>query len=107
MAITAPAVAAKAALILCWEIRHDRFCSLSWYDRQLVENSTSGDEGGDPLAGGEEEEQGEEKLAEAAAVGGWSQSQPLRLYSSDGVGFGVRARPAQASVMATLKASSV
>lgn len=84
----------------------DRFCSLSWYDRQLVENSRSGDGAGGPSTGGEEEEEGGEELA---AVGTSSLSPPVRVYGSDGgvdVGFGVRARPAQASVMATLKARS-
>ncbi|CAM9302396.1 unnamed protein product [Pylaiella littoralis] len=80
-----------------------RFCSLSWYDRQLIENSKSdgGDEG--PLTSCAEGEDVEEEVAGASALGASSLSPPLRLYGSGGVGFGVRARPAQACVMATLK----
>lgn len=59
------------------------------------------------MTGGEEEEDGEDDLAEASAVGASSLSPRVRLCGSEGVGFGVRARPAQASVMATLKASSI
>lgn len=97
----------KTVLISCWEKRYDRFCSLSWYDRQLIENSKSdgGDEGS--LTSCAEGEDVEEEVAGASALGASSLSPPLRLYGSGGVGFGVRARPAQASVMATLKASSI
>lgn len=91
--------------------RHGRFCSLSWYDRQLVENSRTGDDNeGSPKDGEEEEEGGQEALGEgdAGAAGTTSLSSSPRPHGSDagvGVGFGARARPAEASVMATLKAS--
>lgn len=90
---------------------HDRFCSLSWYDRQLVENSRSGYKNGNSTNDddGEEEEEGEGALVEgdAGAVDTTSLSSSPRPHGSDvgvGVGFGSRARPAEASVMATLKA---
>lgn len=91
--------------------RHDRFCSLSWYDRQLVENSRSGakDEGSmrdDEERGGEEGEgalvEGDAGAADTASLS--SSPRPHGSEASVGAGFGIRARPAEASVMATLKA---
>lgn len=101
----------------------NRFCSLSWYDRQLVENSRSADKKGDPskadevlIGEGEEEEElaesnsGEVVVAGKASTGSGESggaSPPTRLCGSDGgfgVGFGGRARSGEASVMATLKA---
>lgn len=94
---------------LVYLTRRCRFCSLSWYDRQLVENSRSGaNDGGSTKGDDQEEEEGGETLGEddAAAADAMSLSSSTRPHGSDagfGVGFGVRARPAEASVMATLK----
>lgn len=112
----------------------NRFCSLSWYDRQLVENSRSapkiglnaskdsGDgeqsllavsQGGDAVGTGEASAGWKESGAgSAGAESGDSggSSPPAGLCGVDGggfgVGFGSRARPGEASVMATLKARS-
>lgn len=99
---------------------HDnRFCSLSWYDRQLVENARfeskqgggakAGDGGGGDIAGCQSSEAAGADKAEvgAGSVGSGGQYPAMRLYGSDG-GFGIgsasRARSGDASVMATLKA---
>lgn len=82
----------------------NRFCSLSWYDRQLIENSRGGgdEKEGPPKSGGagdsgEKDGPVEDALADASPL-----SPPARLHCSDG-GFGARARPVEASVLATLK----
>ncbi|CBJ27220.1 Zinc finger FYVE domain-containing protein [Ectocarpus siliculosus] len=86
-----------------------RFCSLSWYDRQLVENSRSGDTLEGPLKRDEEQEKGEKQgVVEGSDSGDPILSPSARLHGDSGggdggFGFGVRARPADASVMATLK----
>lgn len=69
-----------------------------------MENSRSGDGDDNGGASKEEEEEGGGALGEggADAAGTTSLSSPPRPHGSD-VGFGVRARPAEASVMATLK----
>lgn len=88
----------------------DRFCSLSWYDRQLVENSRSGDTLEGPLKRDEEQEKGEkQEVVEGSDSGDPILSPSARVHGDSGggdggFGFGVRARPADASVMATLKA---
>eukprot|EP00903_Cladosiphon_okamuranus_P008039 g7754.t1 len=86
-----------------------RFCSLSWYDRQLVEHSRScaKDEGstGDDEEGGSEGE-GAVVDGDPGATDAASLSSSPRPHGSDagvGVGFGIKTRPAEASVMATLK----
>ncbi len=84
----------------------DRFCSLSWYDRQLVENSRTdggGDEGA-PEGGQEEEEGGEGEEGEEGLAGSGAGGVARTSSLSPPLGFGARARPADASVMATLKA---
>lgn len=107
---TTPSAATALTPLTCSHTRHDRFCSLSWYDRQLVENSRSGaKDGGSAKGDGEEEEEGGEALGagDAGATDTTSLFSSPRPHGSDagfGVGFGVRARPAEASVMATLKA---
>lgn len=86
----------------------NRFCSLSWYDRQLIDNSRGG--GDEKEASPTSDEAGEagekEGPPEAAVDGASTLSPPARLHSSDG-GFGVRARPADASVLATLKVRDI
>eukprot|EP00752_Nemacystus_decipiens_P001837 g1772.t1 len=86
-----------------------RFCSLSWYDRQLVENSRSDAKDDGSTKGDEEEEDeggrthGEGDAGAADATGRSSSPRPHGSDAGVGVGFGVRRRPAEASVMATLK----
>ncbi|CAM9679024.1 unnamed protein product [Scytosiphon promiscuus] len=82
-----------------------RFCSLSWYDRQLIENSRGGgdDKEGSPTDDVAGQSGGREGPVEAAVEGTSALSPPARLHCSDG-GFGVRPRPVEASVLATLKA---
>ncbi|CAM9427949.1 unnamed protein product, partial [Hapterophycus canaliculatus] len=83
-----------------------RFCSLSWYDRQLIENSRGdGKKAEGPSTSDVAGEEGEKEGPTEAAVASAStiSPPPARLHCSDG-GFGVRARPAEASVLATLKA---
>lgn len=117
----------KAVCFLCdalppYPTPRNRFCSLSWYDRQLVENSRSSDSkqvkpskvdkegsyGPSEGQGGSIAEVGEmdacDRGEESGGRGVMSPSAQLRSEDVEvGIGFVEREISGEASVMATLK----